>query len=217
MADHRRLNTKRHRAVAEAETRLRITESAVELHGTLGPAKTSVGAVARHAGVRRSTVYRHFPNEKALFAACSAHWAAANPLPDSARWATVANPWERLREALGELYGFYRHSAGMLENVLRDEPLVPVLTPLLDGYRTFLASAEKALMRGWSDRERRGSHAPAALGHALAFSTWRSLVCEEHLEDHAAVDLMVGLIRLARGWRPRSASTAPPGGDSGAH
>jgi AcrR family transcriptional regulator len=42
----------------------------------------SVSAVAAHAGVRRSTVYRHFLDEVALFDACTTHWAAANPLPD---------------------------------------------------------------------------------------------------------------------------------------
>jgi AcrR family transcriptional regulator len=212
MTDQRRSYTKRRRAEAEAETRLRITQSAVELHGTLGPAKTSMGAIAQRAGVRRSTVYRHFPDEKALFAACSSHWAAANPLPESARWATLKDPWERLRQALRELYGFYRRTAGMLENVLRDEPLVPVLTPLLTGYRAYLDSAREVLIDGWCDREPLRSDHGAALGHALAFSTWRSLAREQGLEDEAAVDLMVTLVRLANGGRRRSASPAPQRG-----
>ena len=78
---------KKRRAELEAETRRRITEAAVELHGTVGPARTSISAVAERAGVRRSTVYRHFPDEAALFDACSSHWAAANPVPDMAAWA----------------------------------------------------------------------------------------------------------------------------------
>jgi AcrR family transcriptional regulator len=196
MTNQKRTYTKRRRAEAEAETRLRITESAVALHGTLGPAKTSISAIAEAAGVRRSTLYRHFPDEPSLFAACSSHWAAANPLPDSARWAAIEDPWERLREALRELYAFYGRTAGMLENVLRDESLVPVLTPLLGGYRGYLASIREVLMSGWSDRLQSLSRPQAALGHALAFSTWRSLVCEQGLDDDAAVDLMVALIRL---------------------
>src|ERR1700704_6593204 len=96
------------RAESEEATRLRITESAVELHGTLGPARTSISAVAERAGVRRSTVYRHFPDEAALFGACSAHWTAANPPPDIASWKGIADPAERFERALEEMYGYYR-------------------------------------------------------------------------------------------------------------
>src|SRR5215204_7226642 len=97
---------KKRRAELEAETRRRITESAVELHGTVGPARTSMSAVAERAGVRRSTLYRHFPDEHALFAACSSHWSAANPPPDIGAWADVADPDERLAAALAELYAY---------------------------------------------------------------------------------------------------------------
>ena len=69
MSDETRQYRMKRRAEQEARTRLRITESAVDLHGTLGPARTSVSAIAEHAGVRRSTVYRHFPDERALFGA----------------------------------------------------------------------------------------------------------------------------------------------------
>src|SRR3954447_15999631 len=97
MTDEKRPYRMKRRAEQEAATRLRITESAVALHGTLGPARTSVSAIAEHAGVRRSTVYRHFPDEATLFEACTAHWAASNPPPDLAGWATIADPDERLR------------------------------------------------------------------------------------------------------------------------
>ena len=101
---------KKRRAELEAETRRRITEAAVELHGTVGPARTSISAIAERAGVRRSTVYRHFPDEAALFDACSSHWAAANPVPDMAAWASIDDPDERLRTTLDELYAFYRRT-----------------------------------------------------------------------------------------------------------
>ena len=125
MTDEKRPYRKRRRAELEEATRRRITESAVELHGTLGPSRTSISAVAEHAGVRRSTVYRHFPDEPALFAACSAHWGAANPNPDLARWAAIEDPDERLRSALTELYAYYRRTRPMLENLYRDEATVP--------------------------------------------------------------------------------------------
>src|SRR6266540_2281014 len=105
MTDQKRPYRKKRRAELEAETRQRITESAIELHGTLGPANTSISAVAEGAGVRRSTVYRHFPDEAALFAACTSHWTTANPPPDIGSWAAIASADVRLRRALQELYG----------------------------------------------------------------------------------------------------------------
>src|SRR6476661_10305264 len=106
MSDETRQYRMKRRAEQEAQTRLRITESAVDLHGTLGPARTSVSAIAEHAGVRRSTVYRHFPDERALFGACSAHWAATNPPPDIAAWSAIGDPDKRLETALAELYAY---------------------------------------------------------------------------------------------------------------
>src|SRR4051794_25817709 len=119
MSDRKRPYKMKRRAELEARTKQRITESAVELHGTLGPARTSIKAVAEHAGVPRSTVYRHFADEEALFGACSAHWAAENPPPDISRWEKVDDPGERLEVALGELYAFYRRAGGMLDKCLR--------------------------------------------------------------------------------------------------
>ena len=49
MTDKKRRYNKKRRAELEAETRKRITESAVELHGSVGPAHTSISTVAeRH-------------------------------------------------------------------------------------------------------------------------------------------------------------------------
>src|SRR5687768_15124508 len=106
---------KRRRAEQEKRTRERITEAAVELHGTVGPARTTVSGVAEKAGVQRATVYRHFPTEAEMFAACSAHYWQRNPLPDQGEWAKVADPRARLRVALSEMYGLYERTEPMLE------------------------------------------------------------------------------------------------------
>src|SRR4029079_14762822 len=98
----RRNYRKRRRAEQEAETRLRITEAAVKLHGTVGPAKTTVSGIAQEAGVQRATVYRHFPDEEAIFAACTSHYRSLHPPPDLRRWADIEDPAERLRKALAE-------------------------------------------------------------------------------------------------------------------
>jgi len=187
---------KKRRAESEAETRRRITETAVELHGTVGPSRTSISAIAELAGVRRSTVYRHFPDEAALFDACSSHWAAANPLPDMGAWALIEDPDERLRSALDELYAFYRSTERMLENLLRDEETVPLVKEHFAGYRGYLAAARDVLLRGRVRGGRHRDQTRAAIGHALAFPTWRSLTREQGLNDAQAVELMC---RLAAG------------------
>ena len=193
MTDQKRPYRMKRRAELEERTRLRITEAAMELHGTVGPAHTSVTAVAERAGVRRSTVYRHFPDEEALFGACSAHWGAANPPPDIGRWAAIEDPDERLARALGELYGYYRSTEAMMANLLRDEQAVPVVGELFRPYHELLAAAAGVLMAG--RRRRRATR--AAIGHALAFATWRSLARDQGLSDADAVRLMRGLVAAA--------------------
>src|SRR5712691_7693160 len=95
------------RAQRQEETRRRIVEAAVGLHTSVGPAKTSLSAIANAAGVQRHTVYSHFPDDKALCRACSLHWRERHPFPDPAGWSRVADPESRLRQALLELYGWY--------------------------------------------------------------------------------------------------------------
>lgn len=190
------------RAESQEETRRRITESAVELHGTLGPALTSMSAVAEHAGVRRSTLYRHFPDERALFAACSAHWAASNPLPDIQAWAAIAAPAERLRSALSELYGWYGRTEPMLTNLFRDEPTSEIVAERFAPIYAYFAEAQRVLMRGRRPRRR----TKAAVGHTLAFTTWKSLVREQGLADADAIALMCALVAQAEGGATSSSS-----------
>ncbi len=184
---------KKRRAELEAETRRRITETAVELHGTVGPAHTSISAIAERAGVRRSTVYRHFPDEAALFNACSSHWEATNPVPDMGAWAAIQDPDERLRAALDELYPFYRRTESMMENLHRDERTMPIIAERFAGYHQYIAAARDLLTRGRPERGRRRTEARAAIGHALAFPTWLSLTREQGLDDAQAADLMCRL------------------------
>ena len=194
MADEKRPYRKQRRAALEARTAQRITESTVELHGTLGPSRTSISAVAKHAGVRRSTVYRYFPDEASLFTACTAHWMAANPVPDLGHWAAIEDPHERLSVALEELYAHYHRTQRMMENILRDEATMPIVKQLFSGYREYLTAARDTLVGG---KRLRGPARPgvvAAIGHALAFSTWRSLTREQGLDDSLAVDVMCRLV-----------------------
>src|SRR6187402_570078 len=190
MSDRKRKYEKKARAEAEAQTRQRITESAVELHGSLGPANTSMSAVAERAGVRRSTLYRHFPDERALFGACSAHWGEQNPPPDISRWAEIGDPDERLDVALSDLYAYYRRTEGMFDKLLRDEATVDVVHELMGGYRALLDQAAELLMKGRGLRGNAAKRTRAAIGHALAFRTWQDLTTSQGLDDKAAAALM---------------------------
>jgi AcrR family transcriptional regulator len=194
MTDEKRTYRKKRRAELEAQTRHRITESTVELHGTLGPSRTSISAVAKHAGVRRSTVYRHFPDERALFTACTAHWMGLNPPPDLAGSALLQDPDERVKRALTDLYAYYRRTEPMLENLHRDEAAMPIVKQLFGGFRDYLAVARETLMQGRGARGDSRRQLQAAIGHALAFPTWRSLTLEQGLDDPEAADLMRHLI-----------------------
>ena len=133
-------------------TRQRITEAAVELHGSVGPARTTITAVAERAGVQRHTVYRHFPTEDDLFAACSGHYFAGHPWPDPGAWRAIADPAERLARGLDELYAYYERDRGDVANVLRDATLVPGVEPALAAFRAFVDDAARALAAGWGAR-----------------------------------------------------------------
>jgi AcrR family transcriptional regulator len=185
------------RAELEEETRRRITESAVALHERVGPAQTSITAIAERAGVRRSTVYRHFPDEDALFDACSSHWRALNPPPDPRTWNAIDDPTTRTESALRELYAFFGHTHGMYESLLRDEPLVPAVHRRLRDFYGYLDSVRDLLMAGRGLRGSAARRTRAAIGHAVAFPTWRSLVQEQRLAQDDAVALMCRLVDSA--------------------
>lgn len=171
-------------------TRERITRAAVELHGTIGPAATTMSAVAGLAGVTRATLYRHYPNEDALFTACSADWLAANPRPDPAGWASIANPVRRLSAALAELYAYYRSTEQMRTNLLRDIAVIPErFRPGIVGFPPAAVQVLEASWPGLSEAHLRH----AAIGHAVAFETWRSLA-KEGLTDEEAAELMVRFV-----------------------
>jgi AcrR family transcriptional regulator len=156
-----------------------------------------MSAVAERAGVTRSTLYRHFRDEAAVFDACSAHWSAANPPPDPTPWTGIADPAERTRAALGALYPYYRRSEQMLANLLRDEETVDVVRERLEPFRDFLDVIRDILLAGRGLRGAARRRGAAAAGHALAFPTWQSLVAQG-LSDDEAADLMTALVAGAR-------------------
>ena len=186
------------RARSQAETRQRIVEATVELHGSVGPARTTISAIAEQAGVQRLTVYRHFPDERSLFRACSGHWAVKHPRPDPSRWAAVEDPERRLRVALREIYAYFRATELMTSNVRRDLPELPALQEVAAPVAQYWESARSALDRGWKTRGQRRALVRAVIGHAIEFETWRSLARRQGLDDAEVTEIMIRLARAAQ-------------------
>jgi AcrR family transcriptional regulator len=185
------------RAENVEETRRKIVEAAVELHGTVGPARTTVSAIAERAGVQRQTYYRHFPEERDLFRACSGLWEERHPPPDVAGLREIADGRERLRAGLTGLYSFYAEGEPMMEKVVRDAAVHEL-------------TAETARMRGSAMVELRQALAEvvapagspprvaALLDLVLDFTTWQALVRRGGLSKQEAVDLAVDLLACVR-------------------
>ena len=185
------------RARQEERTRERITVAAVKLHGTVGPAHTTVAGIAREAGVQRATVYRHFPTEEELFGACSAHYWARHPMPDPGSWAETDSFSERLRLALAEMYAFYRTNESMLDKTSRDAPLVEAMDGPKEAFFAYLRHAADVILAARSERGTDRKRLEAAVGHALLFATWQSLVRVQDLEEDEAVALMAAMVEAA--------------------
>ena len=189
----KRTYTLRRRAEQQAETRQRIVEAAVALHGSLGPAATTVSMVAEWAGVQRHTFYAHFPDERSLLVACSGHVDERDPLPDAEPWRALADANERLRVGLAEIYGWYGRNAALASCVLRDaEHHVPTQEIVALRFGPPMAAWRVVLGAGLNPRRR------ALLELALGFFTWRTLTREGGLKQGAAVDVMVRAIEGAR-------------------
>jgi AcrR family transcriptional regulator len=174
------------RAESQAETRRRITEATVELHGTLGPSKTTISDIARKAGVQRLTVYTHFPDQRSLFAACTQHYFGIHPPPDPTSWDGILDLLTRIRESLETLYAYYRVHRDMFANWLRDAQLMPVLSEFAeDNYYCYLDLIADAVLNSTERAPLR-----AAYLVALHFESWRVLADRHHLDDERAAAVM---------------------------
>jgi len=189
---------KKARAAQEQATRLRIIEAAIALHGTVGPARTTISAIAEGAGVRRATVYRHFPDERALFLGCSGTFAERNPVPDPSTWASISEPAARLAAALDATYAWYERVEPMLTAVLRDVEAMPIIAELQAGRYAYLADIEDGLVPGWGARGAAAKRLRATIALALDFLTWRTLH-ERGLSRTDAIAVMSSAVRAAAG------------------
>lgn len=185
----------RRRAEREAETRLQIIEATIALHEAVGGAGATISAIAEQAGVTRATVYRHFPDERALLTACTGHYLAAHQPPNPALWQEIADPVVRLRTALREISAYYRQTEAMSDRAARDMREMPVLREVLAPALSYWASVRDGLAEGWPVSSERQALLRGAIGHAIAFSTWRSLIREQGLNDEQAIEVMTAIVR----------------------
>jgi AcrR family transcriptional regulator len=181
----------RKRAEHVDRTRQRIVEAAVHLHGTVGPAATTIAGIAEQAGVTRLTVYRHFPDEMALYLACSSHWMSQQDPPEPDAWAQIADPGDRLRAGLADLYRFYRQGAAMLSRTYRDKHALP--QQLQRAADNIDRHYRDVLLEPFAGNRAQRRRLRAVLGHAVSFGTWQSLCLEHGLSDREAVDAMAKL------------------------
>lgn len=181
--------TLRRRAESQATTRRRIVEAAVELHGTLGPARTTVSMIAAKAGVQRHTLYAHFPDERALLMACSGHTIENDPPPDGSSWRTIADPLDRLRFGLREVYDHFARNEGVLGCALRDAEHHALVAEVLSiRFGPAIAGQHEVLGEGLSARQR------SMLTLALSFYTWRTLTRDAGMKQAEAVRAMVNVV-----------------------
>ncbi|MGR2737369.1 TetR/AcrR family transcriptional regulator [Billgrantia sp. Q4P2] len=187
--------TQRKRAADREETRLRIVEATMALHEEIGPSATTISAIAQRAGVQRLTVYRHFPDETAVFAACTRHWLELNPPPDPAAWASHEAGQSQARAALVAFYRYYRDTQRMWRAAIRDEPKVPALQGPMESFRGQLNALGETIGKGFG--EAADSLPTTTLRHALAFTTWASLEAQG-FGDEAMADLVMAWLQGVR-------------------
>lgn len=175
------------RAESVRSTRLRITQAAIRMHETIGPARTTISAIAQEAGVQRQTVYRHFEDESQVLAACSAHYWAGVSTPDVDAWAGIASWSDRLSTALADVYAFHATTEPMLTNVLRDAEISAPVRASLTTYGDFMETVVQGIC---ADRPSLGDTRRGLVAHAVDFRTWYSLARRQGLEDGQIIEAM---------------------------
>lgn len=190
--------TKTRRAERQDETRERIVEAAVKLHEALGPANTSIKAIAEEAGVQRLTVYRHFPDDVSLFQACTSHYLGLHPPPDMAGWAEVVDASERSHTALTAVYRYYRQTEKMWRVAYRDVDQLAALQEPMSRFEAYLDGVSDDLAKAWNETGLAKKQLQVTLRHALRFSSWHSLKGAKLTDKKIAELVQAWLTGIAR-------------------
>jgi AcrR family transcriptional regulator len=178
------------RAETREQTRHRILDAAVDLHCTIGPARTTVSQIAERAGVQRHTYYAHFPDERSLFLACSALALERGPLPEPADLRSIPAGGQRLEQGLKLFYDWFERNELHAACILRDAT-DHALTREMVELRIAPAFRKASEIMG----EGLGGPSLALLGVALDFACWRKLrgICDNASAAALMTDAIVNL------------------------
>lgn len=163
------------RAESRDETRQRIVEATAALHEEIGPRATSIKAIAERAGVQRLTVYRHFPDETAVFKACTQHWLAQHPPPEVADWGDIDDPLEKALSAIHAFQSYYQREQRMWTASYQDVEQVPALQGPMAEFSAYLDQLVEELTGAFAARGKVRQALRMTLRHLVDFPAWLAL------------------------------------------
>ncbi len=185
------------RAARQEATRQRIVEAVIALHEEIGPARTSISAIAERAGVERLTVYRHFSTEGEIFRACSAHFDELHPFPDLTRWQAINDPFARLELGLTELYRYFAETERMFAAAMRDAPSTPAMHDTFMRYQDGFRAVFAMLLAGFDTAGIVLETVRLPILLATDFRTWQIMVREQGMDISNAVAYQLEIARCA--------------------
>lgn len=180
------------RTEAVADTRLRIVEAAMQLHGEKGILATSWKDIAQEADVALGTVYKHFPTLAELVPACG-ELLMQRIRPPSAEDAdhligdaTLVS--DRLHRVATALFAFYERGGRHLESDLREREL-----PAIREWEDYLRAVVAHLV-GTALRPAAPTDAQARIVSALFdFPSFKAMN-ERGLDASEAADALVAMV-----------------------
>lgn len=189
----------------QAELKERIAAATAELHAEKGALATSYAQIAQRAGVSLPTVYKHFPTQVQLMAACTGHVAGRAPrLPaqEILQAPSLRAAAEALVAAMDLLHVHFEPWKAW-----REHQLIPALGDIANRQReqlTFVIA--QVLARQLGPGEHRDL---AAIWESLVdFELWHRMVREHKLSRAAVRRTLVQLLLAVAG--PQRATPSSP-------
>ncbi|MCC7049766.1 MAG: TetR/AcrR family transcriptional regulator [Alphaproteobacteria bacterium] len=119
--------TSQRRDQAMADTRRRIVEAVVALHGEQGVQRTSYAQIAQRADVAVPTVYKHFPDLVELLGACIGHTTASAPTLTPELYAGLGDTPARIDALVARIFARHQALSPWLHWAQHEAALVPEL------------------------------------------------------------------------------------------